>query len=55
LHKLVRENLEPFLQYTREHYRKPLPKYVERELRRYLSCGDLRAGFTRVRCPRRLS
>ena len=33
LHKLVRENLEPFLAYTREHYRKPLPKYVERELR----------------------
>ena len=31
LHKLVRENLEPFLAYTREHYRKPLPKYVERE------------------------
>ncbi len=33
LHKLVREHLEPFLAYTREHYRKPLPKYVERELR----------------------
>ena len=52
LHELVREHLEPFLAYTREHYRKPLPKYVERELRRYISCGDLRAGFTRIRCPR---
>jgi len=28
LHALVRENLESFLQYTREHYREPLPKYV---------------------------
>jgi hypothetical protein len=52
LHQLVREHLEPFLAYTREHYRKPLPKYVERELRGFLSCGDLRAGFTRIRCPR---
>ena len=33
LRKLVRDNLESFLAYTREHYRKPLPKYVERELR----------------------
>jgi hypothetical protein len=50
LHKLVRENIEPFLQYTREHYRKPLPKYVEHELRRLLRCGDPWQGFTRVRC-----
>ena len=52
LHKLVRENLEPFLQYTREHYRKPLPKYVERELRGLLRCGDPWQGFTRVKCRR---
>jgi len=52
LHRLVREHLEPFLAYTREHYRKPLPKYVERELRGLLRCGDPWHGFTRVRCPR---
>jgi len=52
LHILVREHLEPFLAYTREHYRKPLPKYVERELRGLLRCGDPWHGFTRVRCPR---
>jgi ribosomal protein S27E len=52
LHKMVREHLEPFLAYTREHYRKPLPKYVERELRGLLRCGDPWHGFTRVRCPR---
>ena len=48
----MREHLEPFLAYTREHYRKPLPKYVERELRGLLRCGDPWHGFTRVRCPR---
>ncbi len=52
LHRLVREHLEPFLEYTRERYRKPLPKYVERELRGLLRCGDPWHGFTRVRCPR---
>ena len=29
--------MEPFLAYTREHYRKPLPKYVERDIRGLLS------------------
>jgi len=52
LHRLVREHLEPFLAYTRGRYRKPLPKYVERELRGLLRCGDPWHGFTRVRCPR---
>jgi hypothetical protein len=51
LHEIVRENLEPFLQYTRENYKNPLPKYVEKELRRYLTCGMLSEGFTRIRCP----
>ena len=51
LHEIVRENLEPFLQHTRENYKSPLPRYVENELRRYLTCGMLSEGFTRIRCP----
>jgi hypothetical protein len=52
LHKIVRDNLDPFLRFTREHYSKPLPGYVERELRRYVKCGLLSAGFTRLKCAR---
>jgi hypothetical protein len=48
----VRANLEPFLRYTRDNYRRPLPRYVEREFRKYLRCGVLSAGFSRWRCPR---
>jgi len=51
LYAIVREHLDPFLRYTREHYARPLPPYVERELRRYLDCGVLSNGFTRIRCP----
>jgi hypothetical protein len=50
LHRIVRENTEPFLRYTREHYSKPLPDYVVRELQRYVGCGVLDRGFTRLRC-----
>ncbi len=50
LHQLVRQNLESFLAYAREHYDGGLPRYVERELRAYLSCGDFSEGFTRARC-----
>jgi len=50
LYALVGEHLEPFLRYTREHYARPLPRYVERELRDYLACGVLSNGFTRIRC-----
>ena len=52
LHRVMREHFEEFLRYTREHYRKPLPRYVEREFRRYLDCGILRLGLTRLRCGR---
>jgi len=51
LHEIVSENLEPFMQYTRENYKNPLPKYVAKEICSYLSCGMLSAGFTRIRCP----
>ncbi len=33
LYRLVRQNLESFLAYAREHYDGGLPRYVERELR----------------------
>ena len=50
--KIVSDNLEPFLRYAREHYRKPLPQYAEREFRRFMRCGILREGLTRIRCRR---
>lgn len=52
LYKIVSDNLESFLRYTREHYRKPLPRYVEREFRRFIRCGILSFGLTRLRCAR---
>ena len=39
LYKIVSEHLETFLEEVREHYDKPLPKYVAKELRDYLACG----------------
>jgi hypothetical protein len=61
LYGLVRQNLEPFLAYAREHYDGGLPRYVENELRAYLKCGVFYAlvvvmrGFARegVRSRRR--
>jgi len=50
LYQLVRQNLESFLAYAREHYDGGLPRYVEKELRSYLSCGVFSEGFTRARC-----
>jgi hypothetical protein len=50
LYDLVRENLESFVAYAREHYDGGLPQYVEREMRAYLKCGVFSEGFTRARC-----
>ena len=50
LYGLVRQNLESFLTYAREHYDGGLPRYVEQELRSYLACGDFSRGFTRLSC-----
>jgi len=50
LHIVVREHLETFLATVREQREKPLPRYVEDELRRYLRCGILAHGFCRVAC-----
>ncbi len=50
LYGLVRQHLESFLAYTREHYERGLPRYVEDELRAYLRCGVFSEGFLRARC-----
>jgi hypothetical protein len=50
LYKIVAEHLESFLAQAREAHGRPLPQYVERELRDYLKCGILSEGFLRARC-----
>ena len=45
LYKLVEEHLDDFLQHARENYSGPLPRYVERQFRAYLLCGDFSQGF----------
>lgn len=50
LYAVVRDHLETFLRFTRETYEKPLPRYVENELRAYLKCGVFAHGFVRARC-----
>ena len=52
LYGLVRQHLESFLAYAREHYEGGLPRYVEDELRAYLKCGVFSEGFVRARCDR---
>ena len=36
--------------FTRDNYSKPLPRYVVRELKRYIGRGLLDRGFSRLRC-----
>ena len=50
LYKIVSEHLEPFLRDVGDHYDKPLPKYLEKELRDYLACGLLQHGFAKAVC-----
>jgi hypothetical protein len=52
LRRFVRDHLEEFLLWTEEHFEKPLPRYVQREMRRFVKCGRLEHGFTRWRCKR---
>jgi hypothetical protein len=49
LYRVLAENLETFLDRARteEH---ELPRYVEKELREYLTCGVLGHGFVRLKC-----
>jgi hypothetical protein len=49
LHKIVSENLESWLAW-REAAERPVPGYVEDELRGYLACGLLCFGFARAVC-----
>jgi hypothetical protein len=49
LHKIISENLESWLVW-REAAERPVPGYVQDELRGYLECGLLCFGFARGRC-----
>ena len=49
LHKIISENLESWLAW-REAAERPVPGYVEDELRGYLECGLLCFGFARALC-----
>ena len=49
LHRVVSENLESWLEW-REAAERPVPGYVEEELRGYLECGLLCFGFARAVC-----
>jgi hypothetical protein len=50
LHRVVREQLETFLEHVHRDRAVPLPKYVEQELRNYLKCGIYAHGFSVLRC-----
>ena len=51
LHQVVREHLETFLAEARlRGGGEGLPRFVERELREFLTCGVLGEGFARFRC-----
>lgn len=49
LHQMVRENYLTVLQQA-EAYGNGYPAYVRKEFERYLACGDLTQGFSRIRC-----
>jgi hypothetical protein len=49
LHRVVREQLEPFLARARARER-PAPHFVEQELRAFVRCGILAHGFLRLHC-----
>lgn len=52
LHRIVRENLAPFLAQAADRYPSgDLPAFITAEFSRYLRCGILQHGFARVRCP----
>lgn len=52
LYQVVKDHLRTFLAEARERSEHGfgLPRFVERELERYLACGLLCHGFARVRC-----
>jgi Putative transposase/Transposase zinc-binding domain len=50
LYGMVRDHLESFLEYVRDSYEAPLPRYVEHDLRGNLRCGVFAHGFVHCRC-----
>ena len=52
LYRVVRDNLETFLEHVRQQYEKPLPRYVLQEFHRFLDCGVFARGFSRWHCDR---
>jgi hypothetical protein len=50
LYRVVRDRLATFLASAEERYERPLPRYVENELRGYLKCGIFSYGFVRCHC-----
>jgi hypothetical protein len=51
LHHVVSEHLETFLAEARlRGGGEGLPRFVERELREFLTCGSMNRGFARFRC-----
>jgi hypothetical protein len=50
LYRIVFDHLETFIAHAREHYERPLPRYVENEFRDYLKCGVFAFGFVRCKC-----
>jgi len=54
LHEVVRTHLARFLDETAAATDGAgVPRFIERELRDFLDCGDLRRGFCRIRCDDR--
>jgi hypothetical protein len=47
---VVSAEIRAFVDHARQHYDKPLPHYVKRELSRYLDCGIFSEGFVRCHC-----
>ena len=50
LYQIVQEHLETFLAEPHQHGAHGYPRFIERELRRYLDCGQLSRGLVRIRC-----
>ena len=49
LHRVVREQLEPFLARARAR-EQPAPRFIEQELHAFLRCGIFAYGFLRLHC-----
>ena len=51
LYAVVRDHLETFLAHAvQQRDGVGMPRFIEREFREFLLCGQLAAGFARLRC-----